>query len=216
MADGAGDQGESLDGVIRTIKFSLLRPGLILDEEIRADSGLLLIPRWTRISEAILGRLTRTAETHVLPTEIRVIVPVKSELSFLVVDDEATNRRILMKFLSAIGRCEEAEDGEVALTAVRRRLKELDHYDLICLDIMMPKVDGHQALKEIRRMEEAADYGIRDRAKIIMTTALSDYDNVMKAFGGECDAYMAKPIRREELMANLRIMGLFKEEKREQ
>ena len=48
-----------------------------------------------------------------------------------------------------------AVDGKEAIDAFRMAIEEARPYSLICLDIMMPEMDGHEVLKEIRRIEEA-------------------------------------------------------------
>ena len=103
-------------------------------------------------------------------------------MKILIVEDDHTTQEILDAYLSPHGECAIAEDGIQALEKVKEALKERKNYDLICLDIMMPNMDGHEALKHIRRMEEEHGIFIGDGAKIIMTTALSDAKNVMSSF----------------------------------
>jgi two-component system chemotaxis response regulator CheY len=81
-----------------------------------------------------------------------------------------------------------------ALDAFAMALEEGDRYDLICLDIMMPILDGYQALKQIREMEHELKIPDDKKVKIIMTTALSERRNVRKAFDLGCTAYAGKPI----------------------
>ncbi|HMK65399.1 MAG TPA: response regulator, partial [Thermodesulfobacteriota bacterium] len=82
--------------------------------------------------------------------------------------------------------------------------KELKPYDLICLDIMMPEMDGQELLKKICSAE--SDMGVPE-VKIIMTTALDDSKNIMTAFRNQCEAYLVKPIRREKVEEQLRAFG---------
>ena len=81
-------------------------------------------------------------------------------------------------------------------------------YDLICLDIMMPEMDGQEALKEIRQMEEKAGITGSDFTKIIMTTALADKANVVKADSRGCDYFLVKPIQKAKLQEELRKLKL--------
>lgn len=65
---------------------------------------------------------------------------------------------------------------------------------------LMAKLDGHETLQEIRRMEEEKGIGGVDHVKVVMTSALSDAKNIMKAFmRGQCESYLAKPINRKKL-----------------
>ncbi|MBA4419390.1 MAG: response regulator, partial [Syntrophus sp. (in: bacteria)] len=81
-------------------------------------------------------------------------------------------------------------------------------YDLLCLDIMMPHFDGQQVLEAIRSFEKKKGADCPRGVKIIMTTALDDYNHIMKAFRGQCDAYLAKPIEKVRLVQEMGKLGL--------
>lgn len=120
----------------------------------------------------------------------------------LIVEDDFISRLVLQKMLGGYGPSHVAVNGREAVTAVSASLAAQEPYDLICLDIMMPDTDGHQALKEIRAIE--AQQGVASPTKILMTTALSDGGNVMTAFREQCDGYLVKPIDRAKLIEHLR------------
>jgi len=124
----------------------------------------------------------------------------------LVVDDDVTSRLILQQLLLAYGPCDIVRSGKEALAALQAA--ERDPYDLICLDIMMPEMDGHAVLKAIRASEKAMGRTPDKAARIIMTTALSDGENVVSAIREQCDAYLVKPIGKNKLHAELRGLGL--------
>ena len=73
---------------------------------------------------------------------------------------------------------------------------------------MMPGMDGHQALKEIRALEDAKGIFSSEGAKILMTTALTDMKNKIDAFSGLCDGYLTKPIHKDRLLGELRKLNL--------
>ena len=118
----------------------------------------------------------------------------------LIVDDDPVSRLLLQGCLKVYGATNVAVNGKEAVEAMRLALEANDPYDLICLDIMMPMLDGHGALKQIRALE--ADKGIWSShgAKVVMTTALGDMKNVNTAFGSLCDAYLVKPIAKAKLL----------------
>lgn len=126
----------------------------------------------------------------------------------LIAEDDLTSRKFLFKFLSKYGECDLVVDGLEALDAFLISLKENTPYDLICLDIMMPKVDGVKVLKHIKDMEIQKGILPEKRAKIIMTTALAETQFVKNAFDIGCDAYAAKPIDTDKLVEVLKKLNL--------
>lgn len=128
----------------------------------------------------------------------------------LIVEDELISRTILRKFLKEFGPTYTVVNGREAVKAVRAALEEGSHYNLICLDIMMPEMDGHEALKQIRALEAASGIIFPGGAKIVMTTAVGNMGSYSKAFDSLCDAYLVKPFNRDRLMKKLRSLGLVK------
>lgn len=127
----------------------------------------------------------------------------------LIVEDDFLSRSLLSTLLSEYGVCHVAVNGREALIAVERGFVENDPYDLICLDIMMPVMDGQQTLQEIRKMEERHGIVGADTTKVIMVTAADDSTNILKAFRqGQCEAYLTKPVDREKLITHIRDLGL--------
>ena len=80
--------------------------------------------------------------------------------------------------------------------------------NLICLDIMMPNLDGIKTLKAIRDIEKQKGIDNKSRAKVIMTTALNEKENVYTAFESGCEAYAAKPIDTEKLTEVMKKLNL--------
>ncbi len=126
----------------------------------------------------------------------------------LIVEDDFTSRLMLQEILKVYGPTHIAVNGREAVSAAHLAFDEGAPYDLICLDIMMPELNGHEALKMIRSQEEARGVNSSKGAKIIMTTALGDFKNVMAAYRNLCDAYLAKPIDRKRLEEELKKMNL--------
>ncbi|MEI6260221.1 MAG: response regulator [Deltaproteobacteria bacterium] len=123
-------------------------------------------------------------------------------MKILIAEDDFICRTIIRRLLEPYADCDEAINGMEALTAFTIGVVEGDPYDLILLDVMMPEMDGHEVLEEVRRIEEE-EWGIiyPKGVKIIMTTALDDPHNVVKSFKFFCDAYLVKPITEEKLVA---------------
>lgn len=126
----------------------------------------------------------------------------------LIAEDDMVSRKFLLKFLSQYGECDVVIDGLEALDAYLISIKEGNPYDLICLDIMMPKVDGVKVLKAIRDLEAQKGILPEKRSKIIMTTALAESQYVQNAFDIGCEAYAAKPIDTQKLVDVMKKLGL--------
>jgi two-component system chemotaxis response regulator CheY len=126
----------------------------------------------------------------------------------LIVEDDFTSRLLLQELLKSYGPSHVAVNGREAVEAVRLALEAGEPYDLICLDIMMPEMDGQAALREIRAMEEDRGILSSQGVKVIMTTALEDVKNVFNAFKGLCDAYLFKPIEKKKLIEELKKLSL--------
>ncbi|MBN2588984.1 MAG: response regulator [Sedimentisphaerales bacterium] len=131
-------------------------------------------------------------------------------MKILVAEDDLASRKLMHKYLSCYGDCDIASDGKVAIEAFRCALDENAPYDLICLDIMMPNKDGHAALNTIRKIEDDHGIGGFDSVKVIMTTALSDSENIMGSFREGCKAYLIKPIEKNKLLKEMSNLGLIK------
>lgn len=129
-------------------------------------------------------------------------------MRILIAEDDYASRKFLQKYLSQYGECDIVVDGLEALDAYMISLKDDRPYELICLDIMIPKVDGVKVLKSIRDMELQKNIPAESRAKIIMTTALAETQFVQQAFEIGCNAYAAKPIDIEKFEEVLRKLEL--------
>ena len=127
----------------------------------------------------------------------------------LIVEDDFLARSLLSTLLSEYGVCHIALNGQEALDAISRAMDEGSPYDLVCLDIMMPVMDGQEALLELRKMEEARGIQGLNATKVIMVTAIDDSKNIMKAFRqGLCEAYLTKPLDRNKLISYIKDLGL--------
>lgn len=131
-------------------------------------------------------------------------------MRILIAEDDMVSRKFLMKYLRPYGECDTVVDGMEALEAFLMGWDDGEPYELICLDIMMPRLDGLKVLKMIREIEKDKGLINGERAKIIMTTILNDPANVAEAFQTGCEAYAAKPIdtnKLSEVMKKLKLIS---------
>ncbi len=111
-------------------------------------------------------------------------------MKVLVVDDEAKIRNVIKEYAEFEGyEIEEASDGMEAIAKCKS-----EDYDIIIMDVMMPKLDGFSSIKEIKK--------IKDIPVIMLSARGEEYD---KLFGFEIgiDDYVVKPFSPKELMARI-------------
>lgn len=129
-------------------------------------------------------------------------------MKILIAEDDLGSRLFMKKYLSAYGDCTLAVNGLEAVDFAGAAYEAAEPFDLICLDIMMPKVDGMKALKLIRDMESSGKNPVVKPSKIIMTTALNDKKSVTEAFALGCEAYVWKPVEIEQFNKLLKELDL--------
>ena len=100
----------------------------------------------------------------------------------LIVDDDFYSRNMIHEILRPVAHCDIAVNGEEAIEAFRRGLLQGEPYDLICLDLLMPELDGQQALREIRAIEREFDVAPQAESKVVVTTMLDDEKETHDAF----------------------------------
>jgi len=132
-------------------------------------------------------------------------------MRILIAEDDYVSRKFLYKFLSTFGECDVTVDGMEAVEVFLSALESESYYDLVCLDIMMPEVDGIKALKTIRLLEEERQLPKDKRCKVIMTTALNDPEGIFKTYELGSEAYAVKPIDTVKLVEVMTKLGLIEE-----
>ena len=131
-------------------------------------------------------------------------------MRILIAEDDRISRTFLQKFMQVYGETVVAVDGMETVDLYMDAIKQNKPYDLLCLDIMMPKVDGLKVLKVIRQLEKQHNVPPEKHLKIIMMTALADVGYVDEAFRQGCDAYASKPIDTEKVEEVMTNLGLIK------
>jgi len=127
----------------------------------------------------------------------------------LIVDDDIFNCKLLQSILKDYGECSIAMSGISALQLFEEALEAEDHYDLVCLDIMMPEKDGYETLREMHILEQKRVPPPSKRSRIIMITALEEPESKTKAFYENCDGYLVKPVERkllEEMLSKMKLI----------
>ncbi|ACS80236.1 MULTISPECIES: response regulator [Maridesulfovibrio] len=126
----------------------------------------------------------------------------------LIVDDDFYCRNMLHEIMKPYAQCDIAVNGEEAVFAFKKGLESGNAYDLVCLDLVMPEMDGQQALREIRSIEK--DFKVEEdgAVKVIVTTMLDDRKETHDAFFlGGATSYLVKPIEESKLVKELKNLG---------
>jgi two-component system chemotaxis response regulator CheY len=134
---------------------------------------------------------------------------MKMKLNILIVDDDPVYQILIQSALEKYGHCDIAGNGREAVEAFQRALDNDKPYDLITLDIVMPSMNGREAVDAIRRIEE--ERGIPDKSgsvRIIITTSMDDIDNFRGAFEKGCKV-VVKPFSQEELLEKVEVLCHF-------
>ena len=118
-------------------------------------------------------------------------------MKILIVEDDGVSRKYMHSLLSQYGECDIVIDGLEALDSFLLALKTNKLYDFVFLDVMLPKVDGMKVLKTMRELETQKGLMLEKRAKIILTTALSQTDFVKNA--ADSDGILEKPVSAERV-----------------
>jgi len=117
-----------------------------------------------------------------------------AEKKILLVDDAATMLMMEQMFLSKEPYdLITAKDGQEAVEKA-----ESECPDLILMDVVMPKMDGFEAVRKIRENEATK------MIPIIMVTTRGEQDNMEKAYKNGCNGYVTKPINGPELLTKIR------------
>ena len=130
------------------------------------------------------------------PVQMEEPKPEETEKTFdysgkriLLVEDNALNRELAQEILKEAGfAVDTAEDGEIAVQKMKQAAP--GQYDLILMDIQMPKMDGYEATRQIRALPDAAKAGI----PIFAMTANAFEEDRQNALKAGMDGHIAKPL----------------------
>ena len=191
-----------------TRKFGGTGLGLAISREIvQAFGGELTVDsRYGQGSE-----FTVRLELEVSATRAKTIKPVIEPQpihleSVLLVDDDRVNRMVTRKFLERAGvlEIEEAVDGYGAIEAVRRT-----EWDMVLMDVQMPEMDGLEATRRIRALEQSDG---RARTTIVAITAHAMAEDEERCLDAGMDAYVSKPVSMQMILTVLHPFASKKDE----
>ncbi len=121
----------------------------------------------------------------------------------LIVEDDSVSRMMLQDMLEEYSEVTCVANGAEAL-----KIFLSEKFDLICLDLNMPQLDGHEVLAYIRAYENATGLKLGKGSKVLITSIMKNPLHVFRAFRGTADGYLAKPFELEQLISYLRDFNL--------
>ena len=129
-------------------------------------------------------------------------------MKILVVDDNPDAAELLKLVLQPYGDVDTATEGLQALDKIRQAWEQGQPFELILLDVLMPKMDGLEALSVLRREERSRGIADAQRTKVIMITAYADEENMQRALSIGCEGYVFKTAGKNKILDRLRVLGL--------
>ncbi len=121
----------------------------------------------------------------------------------LVVDDNRITTKLLRRYLEANGyEAQEAYDGVDCLEKIEER-----HPDAVVLDVMMPRMDGYETVKNIKASDATK------HIPVVIVTALNDVANQIKSIEAGADDFLSKPIEEKLLIAKVKLLSSLNIEK---
>ncbi|MBO6163253.1 MAG: response regulator transcription factor [Eubacterium sp.] len=129
----------------------------------------------------------------------------------LVAEDDVASGKFLSKLLARYGEVTLTTDGIQAVDTFVAAASEKNFFDLVCLDIMMPKIDGYKALASIRDAERKLGIPRISRCKVVMISAL-DEDFDASYASEDYDDYICKPIDVTRFDAIIRKLGVLEKQ----
>jgi two-component system chemotaxis response regulator CheY len=184
---------------IACIMLSAMSDNDIVSECLLKGAAAVLTPPFTR--REIIAAITDITQS---PGEKKDLIRI------LVLEDDPVSGKLITNYLEPYGDCDLVTDGKSAVEFFQKAIQTDDRYQLIFVDIMVPEIQGHDVVRMIREMEQNENIPFEKRAKVIITSSLSDAENIIESFKAAGDSYLIKPIRKTKLINEIKSLGLLK------
>lgn len=127
----------------------------------------------------------------------------------LIVDDDELGRELISLYLQQVASIEMAVDGKDAVEKYQAAFEAGKPYDLIIMDILMPVMDGHEAAKTIRHLEQGQGITPDKGTNIIVLSSLNTPKDIIESYvATQSSAHLVKPVTPEKLLKTLKQLEL--------
>jgi two-component system, chemotaxis family, chemotaxis protein CheY len=133
-----------------------------------------------------------------------------TEMKMLIAEDDDVARKVLRQLVKGYGSIDMVENGLKAVLAFSNALKDNEPYDVVWMDIMMPELDGQEAMMAMRLEEKKFRH--ERKAHFIVSTALKPSREILKELKGLHDGYIVKPFKRQQIENVMIRLGLIEGE----
>lgn len=213
-ADSAGSSTGSVGLGLHLCKQMVGKMGGSMRIESQVGAGTTVFIEMPTRAAPLLSPLQGGTPEHAMLREVTASQEKTTRarpLRCLVAEDNAFCREVALTLLDAIGHeavVEQVEDGAAAVAAVESAQQRHAPFDLILMDVMMPELDGLEASRRIRLIEEAASLarddggggGAPHAAKIVAVTTNTSASSKAQCFDAGMDAFLSKPLSLEALV----------------
>lgn len=128
-------------------------------------------------------------------------------MRILIAEDDTLGLQFLQAILKQHGQCVTATNGREAVRLYCQAVEESEPFDVIFMDIMMPELNGLDALERIREFELYNAHRIPGGAIAVMATAMNDSQDVVRAYCCGCAfAYLTKPILVDDVETTMALV----------
>lgn len=159
--------------------------------------------RPSQLFDKVVGALTDAGCDGETPGAVAPLPAARRALHVLVAEDNEVNQEVVAHLLKFAGHtCDIVSDGRAAVAAVKARV-----YDVVLLDCQMPEMDGFEAARTVRALEEAGEITSARRVPIIALTASATTKDREDCLAAGMDEYLTKPIDGVRLAAALARFG---------
>ncbi len=130
------------------------------------------------------------------------------DIRALIVEDVFLIQRVIERFIEPYGTFRVSNNGRSALKEYAEYFFNGDAFNLVCLDIYLPEVNGLEVLKHIRDFEKEIRLSEEERSKIIIISSVTHPGTIQQAYDLGCDYYITKPFSKDDILKALKKLKL--------